>query len=290
MMTGIWSACGRVGIVVAVLVALAGQALCADAGKVGVVDHRLVSQDFLIKPWATEWQSVKIAEQFNRNGVEAEVIGADVLQNLAELKAYHAIMIPTDQCYPDLGSSKGAVSANIRAFVKAGGVYIMPMVAGHSHWKDIKTGKLSEDMGLQKDFLGLEWVTVADPNITGPGLIVTEGGQKCGLELPSFAEPFSTCTRTVNPIGLVYLMNGSGKESLYMCPVGKGAILHYAGGLPFSATVRNYVITCYSRVLQKGLDEASLSSLAVAQVAKKRVFTMMPVAERSTNRQFNLNG
>ena len=67
----------------------------------GVVDERLVSQEFLIKPWASEWQAAKIADQFRKNGVDAEVIGADVLKDLSKLKSYHAVMIPTDQCYPD---------------------------------------------------------------------------------------------------------------------------------------------------------------------------------------------
>jgi len=277
-------------------VGLVGTAAVGEAGKVGVVDERLVSQEFLIKPWAAEWQAAKIVEQFTKNGLAAEVIGADVLKDLAKLRAYHAIMIPTDQCYPDIGSRKGLISSNIRAFVKAGGVYIMPMVAAHSHWKDVDTGKVSEDMGLIRDFLGQEWVIVADPGIPGPGEIVTEAGQKCGLQLPSFPEPFSTCTRTVNPIGEVYLRNGSDRASLYTCPIGKGAVMHYAGGLPFSANVRDYVISCYSSILKTGLDKETLAKLAVEQVGKMRVYSTVPVSERkragsaSAIRQFDLDG
>ncbi len=278
------------------LVLLVGAQASGDAGKVGVVDERLVCQDFLIKPWADQWKAATIADLFRKDGVEADVIGADVLKDLSKLKAYHAIMIPTDQCYPDEGSPKGPVSANIRAFVKAGGVYIMPMVAAHSHWKDIDTGKVSEDMGLQRDFLGQEWVIVADPNIPGPGEIVTDAGKKCGLQLPSFPEPFSTCTRTVNPVGVIYLLNGSERASLYMCPLGKGAVLHYAGGLPFSANVRDYVIGCYASILETGLDKESLAAASLERIATTRVYSTIPVAERtqtgpaSAVRQFRLDG
>lgn len=286
------------GVVMAAacLSVLLAPAALGGAVRVGVADHRLVSQEFWIRQWADEWRSEGIVDLFRQNGLEAEVIGTDTLTDRDRLSGYGAIMIPTDHCYPDSGSDKGPVSKAIRDFVRSGGVYIMPMGVAHSRWKDIKTGAVSEDMGFRRDFLGLEWVVGADQNIPGPGLIVTDAGKRVGLELPSFPEPFSTYSRAINPVGEVFLLNGSDRPSLYMYPVGKGAVIHYAGGLPYSAQVRDYIVACYSAILKNGIDRATLHSLAVQQLARTRVYTMLPVAARRESgsprdvRQFRLDG
>ena len=38
---------------------------------------------------------------------KAAVIGLEVLKDLERLNSYRAILIPTDECYPDEGSSVG---------------------------------------------------------------------------------------------------------------------------------------------------------------------------------------
>lgn len=280
----------RGAFALALLLVFASSPVLSDAGRVGVVDSRLLSYDYWVKPFAAEWQSDKIAGIFAANGVQAEVIGADVLLDLAKLKSYRAVIIPTDHNYPNSGSREGPVARSLRDFVRSGGIYIAPMGAGHARWKDIDTGVVSEDMGLGRDFLGLEWVLGADQNIPGPGLMVTDSGKRAGLTLPPFPEPFSTWSRSVYPAGDVYLLNGSGKPSLYVNPLGRGAVMHYAGGLPFSPQVRDYIVGCYASILKSGLDAESMRKAAIDQIEKYKVYTVVPVSERDSACQIRLDG
>lgn len=267
----------------AVVLCAASSALAlGSAPRVGVVDERLVSQDYWIRPWAAEWKAETVAGLFRKSGCEAAVIGADVLKDQKRLHEYQAIMVPTDHCYPDAGGPPGKIAQRILDYVRSGGIYIMPMGAGHAHAKDVDTGAVSLDRGLGRDFLGLEWVLGADQNIPGPGLMVTDAGRKAELTLPAFDEPFSTYSRAISPVGEVYLLNGSDRPSLYMRPLGRGAVIHYAGGLPYSASVRDYIVSCYAGILKHSASPEHIADLAVSQYRATRAYSTIPVSIRDS--------
>ncbi len=86
-----------------ILICLVLPAVCAlsdgtavAARPVGVVDSKLVSSQFWVRPWAADWASDRLVKVFQQNGVEAEVIGADVLKDAERLSRCRAVMIPGD--------------------------------------------------------------------------------------------------------------------------------------------------------------------------------------------------
>lgn len=257
---------------------------------VGVVDSQLVSQENWVSEWKSEWDSRKIAAQFEANGVNAVVIGADALKNADTLRSYTAIMIPTDECYLDEGSKDGPISRNIATYVRAGGIYIMPMGASHFRYRDVATGKVVEAVNpLATDFLGLDWKVVGDIHGQGAAPVITPAGQKLGLSVPQFSKPMATYTRVFTQVGDVYAASPEGQPCLYSGCVGKGIVIHYAGGFPLNSEVRRWLVDSYTALLKAGLDP---NAIRWGEVSRMRVYDSTPVAARSekSGNEMSLNG
>lgn len=265
-----------------------------DPRPVGIVDHRLVWQENWVKPWKEAWRSEAVAELFRRHGVEALVIGLDDLRDLEKLKALRAILIPADECYPDEGAKDGPLSKNLAAYVRAGGIYILPMGASHCRWRDVKTGAVGTGSGGgERDFLGLEWLIVGDHANPGPALALTAAGEKAGIPKPAFSTPLSTYARAAAEAAEVYAANQAGKPCLYAVDVGKGLAIHYAGGLPLGPEVRDWLVAAYAGILKSGPNVAAIRS---ARLRKSRVYDLIPAAPRAegeppgAGRQITLSG
>jgi len=256
--------------------------------RVGVVDDKLLSHGDWVSQWASDWNADKIVALFEKQAIEAKVIDADVLVDPQKLKQFSAVMIPTDHCYPDEGLRVGPIARALREYVRGGGIYIMAMGASHSRWKDVATGTVSEDQGFQRDFLGLDWVLGGDHRKPGPALKLTDLGRAAGV--PETSLPAASCARYVSPIGQVYVTNEAGQPCLYSSAVGEGAVIHYAGGLPLDAPVRDWLINAYAAILKKGIDDEALREATWESLAKARVYTMVPVSPRDSGHQIMLDG
>jgi hypothetical protein len=214
----------------------------ASPKRVGVVDEKLVSQENWVAEWAKDWSAAKIVELFRAHGLEAEVVGVDILKDPTKLKTFTAIMVPTDHSYPDAGDRVGPIAHALREYVKAGGIYILPMGGSQARWKDVETGRVSEDMGFRRDYLGFTWLSGGDHKAPGPALQVTEIGREAGIHAPEFPFPVASFARFLAPMGLVFVTNADGKPCLYASSLGSGAVIHYAGGLPLDAKVRDWLV------------------------------------------------
>ncbi len=253
-------------------------------GPVGVVDSSLLCRDDLsfnwLIPWKTDWDSSKIMEIFQANGVKAEVIGADVLRNLEKLKTYRAIMIPADHNYPDDASDRG-ISKNIKSYVNAGGTYILPMAAAHYKWRDVTTGTIHDGYhGQDIDFLGLAWIIYGDYQTPSPPMKLTSAGERVGAPQPQFSQPINNYTRAIQYPDEVYVTNDLGQPCLYATGIGKGVVIHYAGGLPMGPELRDWLVASYSAILKSGPDMTAIESL---RLDRSRSYSVIPVAERSEN-------
>jgi len=260
--------------------------LLTDSGPVGVVDHRLVSQENWVKPWKADWDSGRIVGLFETNGIQAEVIGLETLKSLDRLKSYRAIMIPTDECYPDEGSSDGPVSKTIAAFVRSGGIYIMPMGAAHCRWRDVLTGIVSRSpQGFPRDFLGLEWKLGDDRAAPVPTLVPTRDGKKIGVSQAAF-KGSSTYARALAQPGMVFVRNTTKQPCLYANAVGSGAVIHYAGGLVLGPDVRDWLVATYAVILKSGPD---LKAIRRVRMEHARVYELVPVSLRAKG-ELSLDG
>ena len=88
--------------------------------RVGVVDDKLLPQNDWVAKWAADWEATKIVAQFQSCGVRAEIVDAETLRNLAKLKVFDAIVVPTDHGYPDEGARVGPVAQALTAYVREG--------------------------------------------------------------------------------------------------------------------------------------------------------------------------
>ena len=268
-------------VVVIALSAACAQSVSAQA-RVGVVDSGLVSQDNWTAQWKDEWQGAKIVERLQAAGLKADVIGSDILLNPSVLANYSAIIIPTDECYPDEGSRDGAISKNIAAFVRMGGTYFMPLGAAHCRWRDIRTGALGAGYQCgEEDFLGLMWEMQGDHTGAGPALSLTDDGKAIGIPAPAFTRPMNTCCRGVQGPGLVYVTNAEKQRCLYAIGVGKGAVVHYAGGLPLDAELRDWLIDSYAVIVKSGGPD--LKKLTRELLLSMRTYDVYPVCARASS-------
>lgn len=247
---------------------------------VGVVDSSLVSQENWVAPWKSEWQSSKIVDRLNAAGVKADVIGVDILLNPSVLANYNAIVMPTDECYPDEGSRNGPVSKNIANFVRLGGTYFMPLGAGHCRWRDIRTGAMGSGyQSGEEDFLGLLWESYGGHEGDGPELKLTDDGQSIGIPAPAFTRPMNTHCRGVQQPGLIYVRNTEKQRCLYAVGVGKGAVVHYTGGLPLDAQLRDWLIDSYAAIVKTGGPD--LTKINREVLLNMRTYDVYPVSKRA---------
>ncbi|MHB1000295.1 MAG: glycoside hydrolase family 2 protein [Armatimonadota bacterium] len=254
-----------------------------NAKTVGVVDHKLVSRDGWINQWKEDWESQKIVDLFQKDGIDAAVIDDTVLRDLNRLKSYKAIMIPADACYPDIGSSNGLISKNIAEYVKSGGVYIMPLGNAHSRWMDTETGRVSDaPMQDGKDILGLEWHQLTGASIAARAIITSALGSKIGIQKPAMLDLGDPGGWAVNPGSLPlcsFVDDGTTLSRLYAVDLGDGYVIHFAGGSPFDREKRNWLISAYASIL-KNMDSRSVKAER-SLATKTRIYSTLPVASRS---------
>lgn len=77
-------------ICLAAMISLMLATAVGAAKPIGVVDNKLVSMDFWVKPWAPDWDSARIVELFKTHGIDAQVIGADVLKSEGKILSRQA--------------------------------------------------------------------------------------------------------------------------------------------------------------------------------------------------------
>lgn len=264
----------------------------ADGKGVGIIDHRLVSQDGQISAWKENWESEKLVDLFKAQGIDAEVVDAAVLRNPDSLRSYKAILIPTDACYPDLGGANGPVSTIIPDYVKSGGIYIMPLGKAHSRWMDIDTKQVSDALPDQTDFIGLTWQQLTGASIAARSLVVNSLGEKTGIPKPAMHDPMEPGGWSVNT-GLIppcsFVDDGASEPRLYAIDLGKGYVIHYAGATPFDIETRDWLISAYACIL-KSIDIQAVKTERARLASKARIYSTLPIARRNDKNEILLDG
>lgn len=260
---------------------------------VGVVDQGLVSQDGLVSAWKEDWESPKLVALFKACGLDAEVIGAEVLRNPALLASYKAILIPTDGCYPDLGSADGPISKNIADYVRSGGVYILPMGNAHGRWMDVETKQVSDAPSRAgRDFLGLVWQQLTGASIAARSLVVNELGEKIGISKPTIHDPMEPGGWAIDPSPVPlcsFVDDGASQPRLYAVDIGDGFAVHCAGTQPYGKETRDWLISAYASIL-KGMDSRAVKAERSRLASQTRVYSTLPIASRSEGSEILLDG
>ena len=117
---------------------------------------------------------------------------------------------------------------------------------------------------------------------------MTGEGRKAGLPRPELRD-LPTCVRAAAPTGLIYVSNAKGEPCLTANAIGKGAVIHYAGGVPLGPPVRDWLIAAYSAILKSGPDMRAIRAATFATMASESGCQLVPVSPRE-NGQIPLDG
>jgi len=160
---------GRVSV--ALVIWGGGGLFAADSRPVGVLDHRLVSQENWIKPWKADWEGPRIVALLESRGLKAGIVGLDALRSAEKLKAYRAILTSG----PDVAAIRSArllksrvydltpMAARVEAAGKDGAGRIAQQVTltGQADWE---LAEAAADVSPQPgDLSRLAWTKVRLP-------------------------------------------------------------------------------------------------------------------------------
>lgn len=260
----------RLGVMLIVCIAVIFNLTTVFAGelKVGVVDDALTYKGNWIGDGGYEdvWVSSKIVAEFEKLGLKAEIIGLGELTDLAKLKQYDAVMIPSDHNYPeaDVGVHGGTVWKNLEAFTEEGGILIASM--GIACWQayNAETDELTpadpfqitfstEDGGEGFDFAGAFGFAYPMGSSWSCEFTITEEGKEAGItDVSGLEESGVTDFRIAggqHKIMTKYVMVQPG-PALYSLAIGDGHMVHCGAGPFINEDYRDWVIGAYAKVIQ----------------------------------------
>jgi len=225
----------------------------APAAKVAVVDSKLLYTGPFAGPLPEYWRSSEVVPFCALAGLDAEVVGLDTLRGSDTLASYRALILATEHQYPDTCCYGGPVAQNIRDFVRRGGIYIAPTgflhVCAYLH----DYGKLSE-FHMGTDFFGLTQVLGGGHAVKQFAL--TEAGVAIRLpDVDLLREATVTYANAIaNPT--ISFLEADGKPILCAFRIGRGYVIHWAGGLRVGEQGRDWLLNAYATIIRTDLHPA----------------------------------
>jgi beta-mannosidase len=190
----------------------------------GIVDDSLLAPHEWIKGNARDWSAESCLAIYRKAGFEARILRAEDLTPEG-LSRIQVLVIPGDHVYPERGAWGGSMLQAIAAFVRNGGVYVMPVGVSHYVARNIETG--ARDTGhFGPDLLGLTF----DPTGTGGSLQLTKQGRKLGLPIPSEAVDGPLRSLRVPDRSAVLAWDTQYTPALSALKIGNGYVIHCGCG------------------------------------------------------------
>ncbi|MBI5091638.1 MAG: hypothetical protein HZB26_04245 [Candidatus Hydrogenedentes bacterium] len=214
------------------------------APTVGVVADDLVDYSQWAAPQKAVWAGKEIVRLLADKGVTGELLTKDSL-SLEGFSKYDAILIATDNSYPERGAWGGPVAKALKQYVEQGGIYIMPLGIPHYASYDLDTRKL--DMGHFDDFFGLHGAITQ-----GRGVFkLTKQGRDLGLPDPSKARAAAARTLSFSKAAAL-VWDASYVPVLSAAPIGRGWLVHWGGGAEngMDASVRDFLIPAFAETVK----------------------------------------
>ncbi|MFA6244625.1 MAG: glycoside hydrolase family 2 TIM barrel-domain containing protein, partial [Candidatus Hydrogenedentales bacterium] len=229
-----------IGIVL--LIAL-GQTATASP-SVGVIADGLVDYSQWAKPHADVWAGAEVARLLEANGAKPTLLTKDDL-TLEAFQRFDAILIASDNMYPERGPWGGPVAQALKAYVEQGGIYCMAL--GMPHWASFNVDTGALDQGHADDFFGLHG------SMTGGrgSFRLTKQGVAIGLPEPGHVNA-KTARALSFASSTVLVWDRSYTPVLSAAPYGKGWLVHWGAGPEggMDASVRDFLIPAYASILR----------------------------------------
>ncbi|UCH35036.1 MAG: beta-mannosidase [Armatimonadota bacterium] len=195
------------------------------SATVGVVDSSLVEPyEWTRGDDAAAWRAEACVTAFDKAGFSPRILDAGAL-TADGLSSLQVIVIPGDHVYPERGDWGGPILRALADFVRAGGVYVMPVGVSHYVARDMATGV--RDTGhFGPDALGLSFEVSSG---AGP-VSLTSQGRALGLPDPGplSATPIRSL-RTPGPMAIL-AWDSRYTPAVVAVPVGKGFVIHCGCG------------------------------------------------------------
>ncbi|MBX7256179.1 MAG: hypothetical protein K1Y02_07435 [Candidatus Hydrogenedentes bacterium] len=212
--------------------------------SIGVIADGLVEYSQWAKPYAAVWSGMEIVRILESSGANPTLLTKDDL-TVESFRRFDALLVATDNMYPERGPWGGPVAEALKQYVDEGGVYCMSL--GMSHWAslDVETGKV--DQGHADDFFGLHGNSVVGRGPFG----LTKQGATIGLAKPVGVN--AKAARSLNfPLSAVLVWDRAYVPILSAAPYGKGWLVHWGAGPEggMDKSVRDYVIPSFVSVIR----------------------------------------
>jgi hypothetical protein len=246
-----------------IVAALLASVTAPGAPAVGLIADDLIDYTTWARPFAALWTGAEVARILEGEGLKPTLLTAGDL-TLDRLRAFDIVWIAGDHTYPERGAWGGPVAKALVDYVRAGGVYVMPIGIPHYIAKDITTGKL--DAGHWTDPFGWQGSAIAGRT----PLSLSVQGRSIGLPDPAnVAAPPIRALSYGTSAALVY---GAGRvPCLSAVPVGAGWVIHWGGGENMDQAVRDFLVVAEARAARAILEGRvrALSRLEVLLEADK---------------------
>lgn len=215
-----------------------------EAPLIGVIADDLVDHSQWVAPHRDVWSGDAVVRLLESTGCKARLLTRDDLHAQA-LSRYTAILVATDNAYPERGPWGGPVSKALVDYVRQGGIYVMAAGIPHYAAYDVDSGAL--DQGHFDDFFGLKGTTTA-----GQGsLSLTHQGRGIGLASPEHVK--AKAARVLSfPKSAVLVWDRGFNPVLSAAPFEKGWLIHWGGGPEggMDQSVRDFLIPTMGQVVQ----------------------------------------
>ena len=134
----------------------------------------------------------------------------------------------------------------------------------------MKVGTTAPRICAKVDFLGLHWRIVGSHDSGSVAMRITEAGKHAGLSSSGMPSNAAAYARSFSEAGLAYAEDDAGHPCLSATEIGDGVAIHYSGGLPLDAGVRDWLVSCYAAILKTGIDRDAVRKATWTSIATSR--------------------